>query len=178
LETLESAGEVDPEAWRCVVTGLGRLITSWYPQIDPQDSLDVIAQATENFMIAVRNGRIDQGRSPVPYLVTITRNAARDQNRAARRMIPSSDIEEQDEVDDDIDGLVTVLADRQAVRDMMARAMVSGDHQVNDVVRVWLSLSERESRAVSLREVGDRLGMHPEKVRRILLRARIYLGPS
>lgn len=165
-------------AWKSVGVGLDRLARSWCPGFGDQDREDAVSLAIERFLEVAKGGRIDAGTSPVPFFVTVTRNRVIDHARSLRWSDPVADLEIQADETDATEDLVVALASEATINELMTRAKDAGDDRVNDVIRVWRSMSEREDRDVSIREVANELGWHHEEVRRALRRARSYLlGP-
>ena len=142
------------DAWR-----LARSVTG-----NDHDASDAVADAVARVYEAVASGRVTGIEVFRPYLLTATRNAAVDILRRSARTRPSSDADRFDAMALTADPSDHAVADEESA--VVARAFTELPRRWQSVL--WLT----EVEALPPREAADVLGLSPNNVSQLAVRAR------
>jgi DNA-directed RNA polymerase specialized sigma24 family protein len=163
----------DANDFEVIVDGLSRFLAGRFQSLSQAEIADIIGESLLRFLEASREGRIDQGRSPAPYLTRIAHNVAVSRlRRSASVELPQSD---PGLADDELARLLDARASSERLGAALARAAEAGDHVLLRVVKTWLGLAEAKGAAPGSREVAERLGLSHTSVNEALGRLREYL---
>lgn len=159
-----------------VLDGLSRFLAGRFQSLSSADIADIASESLVRLLEASQAGRLDQERSPAPYLTRIAHNLAVSRLRRGR------DVELQQShaplADDDLARLLDAQATHERLQLALARAARAGDHVMLRVVKAWLSLAEAKGAAPPSREVAERLGVSHTTVNEALARLREEYLPS
>ena len=158
--------EPTPESLRAV----SQVLMAWLAKrrLDPRDCEEVVADATNRLLIAVRAGRLDPSRPPGAWLRVVADNLALDMLRRHR---PSATLPEEGAMadtreDDRIAALLDASAAAEDVSRAIREAAANGKFDLVRIVATWLDLAEATGEAPSNREVAARLGVSHMTVQR------------
>jgi DNA-directed RNA polymerase specialized sigma24 family protein len=171
VDSLEDGSPLDAHVFQALLATLTRYVQATVPSLEREEAVDSIDAALLEFIEAAREGRIDRGASPAGLLLRMTHRRAVD--LARRRYREDLPLEEQDWVEPDDDALAAVASEEQISR-LMRSLAAAGRHDLNDVVRAWLDVSQLYGHA-TVRSVAARLGVDPSTVSRRLTEVRAWL---
>jgi DNA-directed RNA polymerase specialized sigma24 family protein len=163
----------DSNELEVIVDGLSRFLAGRFQSISQAEIADITGESLLRFLQASRAGRIDEERSPAPYLTRIAHNVAVTHlRRTASVELPDS---HPGLADDELARLLDARATSERLQEALARAAQAGAHVLLRVVRAWLRLAEAQGSAPASREVAEQLGLSHTTVNDALSRLRGYL---
>lgn len=136
--------------------------------LSPEEAVDCVQDALVTFLDLVQSGQLDTGSEPGPVLVTIVRNAARNQRRRHFRVKPHVEVEAEALVDAALVLQEDLLA--RAEDTVRLRACVAELCEIQRAVVTLRMLEERPGE-----NVAELLGVSPNHVAVLLHRAKSAL---
>lgn len=136
--------------------------------LSPEEAIDCVQDALCTLLDLVQSGQLDAHATPAPVLVTIVRNAARNQRRRHYRARPHLELGER-EIADDRDALQEELVAR-AEDTVRLRACVAELCEIQRAVVTLRLLEERPGESVA-----EILGVSENYVAVLLHRAKSAL---
>jgi RNA polymerase sigma-70 factor (ECF subfamily) len=166
-----------PPADEDVLERLTRVLTSQrsalaavarHEGLRPEEAVDCVQDALCTLLDLVQSGQVEASADPAPVLVTIVRNAARNQRRRHYRARPHAELAESELTDDELVLQEELLARAEDV--VRLRACVA---ELCDIQRAVVTLRLLEERPGE--NVAELLGVSQNHVAVLLYRAKSAL---
>jgi RNA polymerase sigma-70 factor (ECF subfamily) len=136
--------------------------------LSPEEAIDCIQDSLCTLLELLQTGQVDAASDPAPVLVTVVRNAARNQRRRHHRARPHSELEAHELADQDVELQEALLA--RAEDTVRLRACVA---ELCEIQRAVVTLRLLEERPGD--DVAALLGVSKNHVAVLLHRAKSAL---
>jgi DNA-directed RNA polymerase specialized sigma24 family protein len=172
LDALDTGTALDAGSFEALLASLTRYVQATVPSLEREEAVDSIDAALLEFIEAASTGTVERAASPAGLLLRLTHSRAVD--LARRRHRQDLPLDERDLAEPDDPDPLDAIASEEEVTALMRDLAAAGRHELNDVLRAWLDISERYGRA-TVRSVAARIGVDPSTVSRRLSEVREWL---